>query len=55
MVRRVVWYARGGGIARTGPYRSQMEAWESMRYTDAMRRATQLVYPADTVVWPEEK
>jgi hypothetical protein len=55
----VHWYASGGGIARRGPYTSQMEAYLAMRLTEAARveqrktHGTESPYPYDIVVWPE--
>lgn len=51
----VRWYARGGDIAKTGPFRSQARAWEAMRYTDALREQTRYDHPPDTAVWPVEE
>lgn len=46
--RSVVWYARGGGVKKCGPFRTQIDAVNSMRLaTD--RNA----FPADVFVWPE--
>jgi hypothetical protein len=50
---KVEWFARGGGIARTGPFDSQTDAWEAMRYTDELRKETGYDHPPDTAVWPE--
>lgn len=53
------WFASGGGIARCGPFSSQMEAYLAMRLTESAQReqrkthGTESPYPHDTVVWPE--
>lgn len=44
------WFARGGGIARTGPYATQVEAYDSMRLASP---PTAFPFPLDVVVWPE--
>ena len=55
----VHWYASGAGLARSGPYRSQMEAYLAMRLTEDARlnqrktHGTDSPYPHDLVVWPE--
>ena len=48
----VVWYAAGGGIAKCGPFASQVEAWEAMRYAADIRATLRIDHPADTRVWP---
>ena len=53
------WYASGGGIARTGPYRTAREAWDSVRLTPEARRRQRIArgpdspYPVDASIWPE--
>lgn len=44
---KIEWFARGGGIARCGPFESQAEAAASMRLVDGG-------FPSDVFVWPEE-
>ena len=53
MSEEIQWFAKGGGIARCGPFQDQIRAWESMRYTDKLRKETGLDHPGDTAVWPE--
>lgn len=63
----IQWFARGGGIARVGPFKTQIEAVESIRQiaeTDEQyHRATfygehrpqpRGGFPPDAFVWPEE-
>ena len=47
------WFAAGGGIARCGPFKTQREAWEAMRLTDAAAKKAGGPYPRDIRVWPE--
>ena len=47
------WYAAGGGISRSGPYATQADAWEAMRYADDVRAKERCEHPRDTRVWPE--
>lgn len=49
----VAWFAAGGGIARSGPYASQVEAWESMVLHSYALTGDGPVHPPDTRVWPE--
>jgi hypothetical protein len=51
---KIQWFARGGGLNRTGPFKTQVEAWEAMCYSEAMRKSTRLDHPPDTAVWPEK-
>ena len=50
---KIVWYARGGGLSRVGPFDSLVKAWEAMRYSDELRAKTRYDHPEHTVVWPE--
>lgn len=43
---RVVWFARGGGIAKYGPFDTQIEAANAMRLVSGG-------FPEDVFVWPE--
>lgn len=47
------WYARGGGMSRMGPFRTQEDACEALRYSDAMREETGMLFPENAFVWPE--
>lgn len=49
----VKWYAAGGDIVRTGPFASQVEACEAMRYAPDIAARTRLAHPENTRVWPE--
>lgn len=63
----IVWYAKGGGIARWGPFASQVEAVRAMRLAPVHRERTPWGtettpikdktprYPDDMMVWPEEE
>lgn len=46
-MKRIVWFARGGGIKRCGPFKTQVEAAEAMELVGGG-------FPADVFVWPEE-
>lgn len=56
---RMAWYASGGGIERTGPFASEMDAREAMRLTDDARErqrrkhGTASPFPIDLCVWHE--
>jgi hypothetical protein len=56
--RKIQWFARGGGIARCGPFKSQIEATNAMRLVK--REATiheveqRCEFPDNVFVWPEE-
>jgi hypothetical protein len=52
--KKVVWFAKGGGIARCGPYKSQIEAANAMRLAPLKDPAKQnCIFPDNTFVWPE--
>jgi hypothetical protein len=65
---KTLWFAKGGGIARCGPFKSQAEASAAMRLAKPVRRSvvaallrgerppplpTADEFPADVFVWPE--
>lgn len=63
----IQWYARGGGIAKAGPFDTQIQAVESIReitetYEEWLRATagrehrSRLCggFPPDAFVWPEE-
>lgn len=56
---KINWFASGGGIARTGPFPSQFDAYKAMTLTpDARERqrrekGTDAPFPFDTIVWPD--
>jgi hypothetical protein len=64
---KLQWFARGGGIAKCGPFASQVEATDAMRMVtesdrDYARFASQHGpvrpqftggFPSDVFVWPE--
>lgn len=51
--KTIKWFARGGDIAKMGPFNSQVEATKSLllvkRKPDTYDR-----YPPNAFVWPEE-
>lgn len=55
----VAWYASSGDIARCGPFKTQIEAYQAFRLTKKAREhqrqviGTNSPYPADIVIWPE--
>lgn len=66
-LRKIVWFARGGGILRAGPFRSQTAAAAALRQVaesdeeyaratcNGVRRARLSGgFPADAFTWPEE-
>lgn len=58
--KKTVWFAKGGGIARVGPFASQIEATKALRlaHTPANQnnpRPSRAEFPADAFVWPEEQ
>lgn len=59
MTTKVQWFAAGGGLARSGPYPTQMDAYEAMTLTSEARErqrreyGVDMPYPRDVVVWPE--
>lgn len=53
---KLQWFARGGGIARCGPFKTQVDAVEAMRHVDDAPRGhvgPWGIFPADMLVWPE--
>ena len=51
--KKIVWFARGGDIARCGPYESQIEAVDAMRLKKKPGQNQE--FPSDVFVWPEEE
>jgi len=66
--KKLQWFARGGGIAKCGPFKSQVEASAAMRQCteddDEYRRTMAMAggayrkqlkggFPDDVFVWPE--
>lgn len=49
---KIQWFARGGGILRSGPYPSQVAAVAAMRTVESTPDLPR--YPDDLFVWPEE-
>ena len=53
-MKKIVWFAKGGGIARCGPFKDQITAVNAMRL--AKKAAEQRKeFPDDVFVWPEEQ
>lgn len=56
---KIKWYASGGGIAQSGPYNSQIEAYKAYRLTDIARERQRVStgsnsqFPVDLVIWPD--
>ena len=48
---KLKWFARGGGIARCGPFASQAEAVKAMMLINPKNKA--FPYPDNLFVWPE--
>ncbi len=59
--KTIVWYAKGGGIAKIGPYPTQVAATNAIRLEPPrITRESHIlhavaVFPVDAFVWPEEK
>lgn len=51
---KIVWYARGGAIAKCGPFTSQVEATNAMRLGKSESFNAAQLFPPNTFVWPEE-
>lgn len=47
-MKRIEWFAKGGGITRRGPFKTQALAVNAMRLTGDRG------FPSDVFVWPEE-
>lgn len=64
--KKIVWFARGGGIAKAGPFDTQIDAVNSMRLTEETQEQYKKSlwshtrdrlrggFPDDVFVWPEE-
>jgi len=48
-MKKIIWFARGGGIAKCGPFDTQIEATDAVRLEPGNRD----VFPSDAFVWPE--
>jgi hypothetical protein len=65
MAKRVKWYAKGGGIARMGPFKSQAEASKHLKLAPQPELVPGSIFkptshpwgdaefPPDAFVWPE--
>lgn len=48
---RVQWFARGGGVIRMGPFKTQVEAANAMVIAKSDPSAPR--FPDDVFIWPE--
>lgn len=53
MKKKIVWYARGGGIAMSGPYKTQMDAVKAMLLLGSTMDYPK--FPDDVFIWPVEQ
>ena len=51
---KTVWYARGGGISKCGPFKTQEQAIQKMRLAKDRIVEPAFPYPQDLFVWPEK-
>jgi hypothetical protein len=49
---KIKWFSRGGGIAKCGPFDSQIEATNVLRLRPKF--GINELFPPDMFVWPEE-
>lgn len=49
---KIVWFARGGDIAKCGPFSTQIEATNAMRLVKNSKNND--IFPDNVFVWPEE-
>ena len=52
MNRKIAWFAKGGGIAKMGPFRTQVEASNALRLEPV--KDSNKIFPDDAFVWCEE-
>ena len=52
-LKKTVWYARGGAFRRKGPFGTQIEAVNSLRFVGTPYEGSH-EFPVDAFVWPEE-
>ena len=55
-MRKIVWFAKGGGIAKCGPFETQIEATNAMRLAKRPNNQglwSRELFPNDIFVWPE--
>lgn len=53
MSDNIKWFVSGNGIQKGGPYDTQVEAVDSMRYREDIVRVKGKLFPPDIFVWPE--
>ena len=51
----IEWFASGGDVAKMGPFKSQVEAWDALRLSKRSAERQQRIFAAEAVVWPEYK
>jgi len=49
------WYARGGGIAQMGPFKTQIEAVNALQLIRPNVDGRNRLFPVDAFVWPETR
>jgi hypothetical protein len=49
--KKIVWFARGGELAKSGPYHTQVAAVNAVRLANPKDND---VFPPNAFVWPEE-
>jgi len=50
-MKKLQWFASGGGIALTGPFQTQADAWKAMRLAPGHGG----LFSPDTKVWPDDR
>ena len=51
MTKQIQWYASGGGIALSGPFATQADAWKAMRLAPGYGS----LFPSDVKIWPDDR
>lgn len=52
MNRKIAWFAKGNGIAKMGPFLTQIEASNALRLEPV--NGSNKIFPDDAFVWCEE-
>lgn len=55
MEQKIVWYAACDYIRWTGPFPTQLEAWEALRLTEDARVAAGTIHMPGARVWPRKE
>ena len=50
---KIQWFASGGDIAKCGPFKSQILAYQAMTLVPKYRSHPSIPIPLDCMVWPE--